>query len=172
MVYFMYGGFVFLALLTAVIAVWGRRDSNLKWLAIAAASIIVGGGYWGYNSLLSLPKPVSMEVVFRGTPQAEVLGYKIRYGEALYLYLDIEDFPYSYVIPWGKDKTKEMADELVETEGEAKKAGEVVYMNNPFGPVEEGESSTAGETVPDMFVSAPRVSRLLQKAAPKTLVLE
>lgn len=114
------------------LAVWAPRRLPVRAGALAVAALFMPLGYAGYSDLLSRPKPVSLEWWLASADEATVLGSRMREGDTLYLWLqlDREPEPRAYRMPWDR----RVAEELQAALGEAERNGTAVRMRLPFEP--------------------------------------
>jgi hypothetical protein len=143
---YLYSAIVLVAAALAAIAIRSPAPLALRAGAVVLAGALMATGYAGFAELLGRPKPASLEWAARNTPEATVLAAEMREGEAIYLWLQIEDFrePRAYVLPW----SLAAAQQLHQARGRADEAGTAVRMRGPFRDADEG-----GER---MFYAAPQ----------------
>ena len=126
---------VFIALLAvtallASIAIWSRRRTPVRTLAVVLTALFIPIGYLGVTQLLSQPKPMAHEWFKRHVDEATLLGVSVREGEAIYLWLRLDDSlePRYYVLPW----QQQLAEKLQNIVDEAIQEGASVTISNPF----------------------------------------
>ncbi|HEX9583575.1 MAG TPA: hypothetical protein VGB36_03625 [Gammaproteobacteria bacterium] len=127
---------LFFALLTGVaaalaaIAVWTPRKTYVRAAAVVVTAFFIPVGYLGLQDLLSKPKPMEHEWFKRHVDEAVVLGVSLEEGEAIYLWLRLDDSlqPRFYVLPW----RTQLAEKLQNLIDEAIQAGATVTIKNPF----------------------------------------
>ncbi len=143
---YLYGVIVLVAAALAAIAIRAPRPLALRAGAVVLAGALMATGYAGFAELLGRPKPASLEWVARNTTEATVLAADMREGEAIYLWLQLEDTPEprAYVLPWSMAAARQ----LHQAQGKAEEAGTTVRMRGPFRDADEG-----GER---MFYAAPQ----------------
>lgn len=138
---YLFAAVVALACTLATITVWAPRKLWIRVVAVVFAGLLIPTAYASLNELLSRPKPVSIEWARAATEEATVIGSSIREGEAIYLWLQIEDIaePRAYVLPW----SKQLAKQLHEAQKEVGKKGGTVGMRQPFeASVDENTTRT------------------------------
>lgn len=143
---YLYGAIVLVAAALAAIAIRAPRTLGLRAGAVVLAAALMATGYAGFAELLGRPKPADLEWVARNTPEATVLAADMREGEAIYLWLQLDDIrePRAYVLPWSMAAARQ----LHRARGKADEAGTTVRMRGPFRQADEG-----GER---MFYAAPQ----------------
>ena len=126
---------IFISLLAVVavlasIAVWSHRRTWIRALAVALTALFIPIGYLGVTQLLSQPKPMHHEWFKRHVDEATLLGVSLREGEAIYLWLRLDDSlePRYYVLPW----QQQLAEKLQNIVDEAIQDGASVTISNPF----------------------------------------
>ena len=124
--------------LTAILAnigLWSPRRLRVKVVALGALALLLPTLYFSMAELLGLPKPVQSEWAKRNLPEATVLAAKLEEGEAIYLWLAMEEstHPRAYVLPWNEN----MAKQLFEAEREAEANGTNLKMRLPFDGISE-----------------------------------
>jgi hypothetical protein len=128
------------AIILATIAVLAPRRLFVRAGAVAAASILLGSGYFGYADLLSRPKPVRLAWADRVAEDATLLGSSYQEGEAIYLWLKLPgvDEPRAYSLPWDPAQ----AESIEQARRDATKNGHAgtVRVRQPFG---RGDGDTA-----------------------------
>ena len=84
------------------------------------------------TELLSRPKPIGFEWFEREALSAVVLGVSFEEGEAIYLWLQLEDSPQPryYILPW----RQELAERLEQAVDDALSRGSTVTIATPFSP--------------------------------------
>ena len=121
-----------IALVTGL-ALMANAKSRPLWLrisALASAAALMTIGYTGFAELLGRAKPASLEWAERNLEEATVLASNLREGEAIYLWLQLDDAegPMAYLLPW----SKKAARQLKKAEREAKSRGTRVRVKRPF----------------------------------------
>lgn len=116
--------------LLASIAIWSHRRTAVRTLAVALTALLIPIGYLGVTQLLSQPKPMHHEWFKRHVDEATLLGVSVREGEAIYLWLRLDDSlePRYYVLPW----QQQLAEKLQNIIDEAIREGASVTIANPF----------------------------------------
>ena len=128
--FYLFMGVVLFAATSSGISVWAPIGLRTKLIAFASAVALIPFGYAAFGTLLSRPKPVSLEWVRASATEAVVLGATSREGEGIYLWLVLPDVaePRSYVLPWSRP----LAEQLQEAKREAEKRGTGLAMKMPF----------------------------------------
>ena len=113
-----------------LIAVCARRGLALRSGGLLLAVIIFLTGYAAFVELLGRVKPATLEWARRAVPEATVLAHQLSEDQAIYLWivLDDETEPRSYVLPWDEDQARQ----LHEAATSAKRIGTRVRMRGPF----------------------------------------
>lgn len=75
------------AIALATIAVLAPRRLFVRAGAVAAATFLLGAGYFGFADLLSRPKPMRMAFVESSSEDATLVSSTYTEGEAIYLLL-------------------------------------------------------------------------------------
>lgn len=116
--------------LLASIAIWSRRRASLRALCVVLTALLVPIGYLSITALLSQPKPMQHEWFKRHVDEATVLGVSLSEGQAIYLWLRLDDSlePRYYVLPW----QQQLAEKLQMLIDEAIRDGASVTITNPF----------------------------------------
>jgi hypothetical protein len=114
----------------ASIAIWSRRRTPVRTLAVVLTALFVPIGYIGITDLLSQPKPMQHEWFKRHVDEATLLGVSLSEGRAIYLWLRLDDSlePRYYVLPW----QQQLAEKLQNLVDEAIRDGASVTISNPF----------------------------------------
>lgn len=118
------------AALLATIAIWSDRRVSIRTSAVVLTALFVPIAYLGIAELLSQPKPMHHEWFKRHVDEATLLGVSVREGEAIYLWLRLDDSlePRYYVIPW----QQQLAEKLQNIVDEAINDGASVVISDPF----------------------------------------
>jgi len=121
-----------------LIAVGARHGVVLRTGGLLLAVIIFLTGYAAFAELLGRVKPASLEWARRAVPEATVVAHQMRENTAIYLWivLDDETEPRSYVLPWDEDQARQ----LHEASTSAKAKGTRVRMRGPFMKRQSDES--------------------------------
>ena len=116
--------------LLATIAIWSQRRLSIRTSAVVLTALFVPIGYLGVTELLSQPKPMQHEWFKRHVDEATLLGVSVREGEAIYLWLRLDDSlePRYYVLPW----QQQLAEKLQNLVDEAIQDGAAVIISDPF----------------------------------------
>jgi hypothetical protein len=116
--------------LLASIAIWSHRRTPVRTVAVVLTALFIPVAYLGVNQLLSQPKPMHHEWFKRHVDEATLLGVSVREGEAIYLWLRLDDSlePRYYVLPW----QQQLAEKLQNIIDEAIREGASVTISNPF----------------------------------------
>ncbi len=124
------GGALAVACVLTSISIWAPRKVAVRSAALAVAAIFVPLSYASFATLLSKPKPVSLEWIRASTEEANVLGATVREGEAIYVWLQMPDIPEprAYMLPW----SLELAKQLQDARREAEQQGTGLGMRLPF----------------------------------------
>ncbi len=143
---YLYGAMVLVAAGLAAIAIRSQHPLVLRGTAVVLAGALMATSYGGFVELLGRPKPADLEWVARNTSEATVLASDMREGEAIYLWLQLDDIdePRAYVLPWSLAAARQ----LHGAQGRAEENGTAVRMRTPFRDVDDG-----GER---MFYAAPQ----------------
>lgn len=114
----------------ATISIWSHRRAGVRILAVVLTALFIPLGYFGVTELLSQPKPMHHEWFKRHVDEATLLGVSVREGEAIYLWLRLDDSlePRYYVLPW----QRQLAEKLQNLIDEAIRDGASVTISNPF----------------------------------------
>jgi hypothetical protein len=116
--------------LLAAIAVWSWRRTAVRTLAVVLTALFIPIGYLSVTELLSQPKPMQHEWFKRHVDEATLLGVSVREGQAIYLWLRLDDSlePRYYVLPW----QQQLAEKLQNLVDEAIRDGASITISNPF----------------------------------------
>jgi len=119
-----------LVALLASIAIWSQRRTPIRSVAVILTALFIPIGYLGVVELLSQPKPMRHEWFKRHVDEATLLGVSVREGEAIYLWLRLDESlePRYYVLPW----QQQLAEKLQMLVDEAIRDGAAVTISNPF----------------------------------------
>jgi hypothetical protein len=114
----------------ASIAIWSPRRTPIRTTAVVLTALFIPLGYLGLSELLSQPKPMHHEWFKRHVDEATVLSVSVREGEAIYLWLRLDESlePRYYVLPW----RRELAEKLQNLIDEAIRENATVTIKNPF----------------------------------------
>lgn len=126
---------IFVALLSisallASITIWSHRRVSIRTGAVVLTALFIPIAYVGITELLSQPKPMQHEWFKRHVDEATLLGVSVREGEAIYLWLRLDDSlePRYYVLPW----QQQLAEKLQNIVDEAIRDGAAVVISEPF----------------------------------------
>jgi hypothetical protein len=127
---YLFGAAVLVASVLTSISIWAPRRVVVRASAFGLAILFVPISYASFASLLSKPKPVSLEWAQANAQEASVLGASIREGEAIYVWLQVPglDEPRAYTLPWNRD----VAQQLQEARRKAEEQGTGLSMRLPF----------------------------------------
>lgn len=127
---YLFGAAVLVASVLSSISIWAPRRVMVRASAFGLAMLFVPLCYASLASLLSKPKPVSLEWIRSNTAEAAVLGSTLREGEAIYIWLQVPgvDEPRAYTLPWNR----EVAQQLQEARRKAEQQGTGLGMRLPF----------------------------------------
>jgi len=119
--------------LTAIlvnIAIWAPRRLWIKLAALATAVCFLPLAYAGFAELLGRPKPAELQWSDGDHEAATVLAAQLREGEAIYLWLGLEDLsePRSFMLPW----SEAMARQLHGAQSEAEEGGMELRVRLPL----------------------------------------
>ncbi len=131
LIYF-FASTVALFALLAAIAIWSPRRTAIRVVALIASALLMPLGYVQLTELLSRPKPIDFEGFEREALSAVVLGASFEEGEAIYLWLQLENStkPRYYTLPW----RQELAERLEQAVDDATSRGSTVTIATPFSP--------------------------------------
>lgn len=137
------------AALLAVIAIWSPRKVWVKASAVIATSLFLPLSYAAFADLLSKPKPVDLEWAMRNVAEASVLSATFHEGEAIYLWLQLENVtePRAYMLPW----SQAVAEQLQQAQREAESNQNGLRMRQPF--------DASNENRKPMFYAPPQPAR-------------
>ncbi len=116
--------------LLATIAIWSQRRISIRTSAVVLTALFIPIAYLGVTELLSQPKPMQHEWFKRHVDEATLLGVSVREGDAIYLWLRLDDSlePRYYVLPW----QQQLAEKLQMLVDEAIEDGASVIISDPF----------------------------------------
>lgn len=128
--FIVFSGLLFVVAVLATIAIWSQRRTPVRTLAVIMTALFIPIGYLGVTELLSQPKPMQHEWFKRHVDEATLLGVSVREGEAIYLWLRLDDSlePRYYVLPW----QQQLAEKLQNLIDEAIRDGASVSISDPF----------------------------------------
>lgn len=114
----------------ASIAIWSPRRVRLRATAVVLTALFVPLGYFTLTEILSQPKPMEHEWFKSHVDEATVLGVSFDEGNAIYLWLRIEESmqPRYYMLPW----KPVLAERLQNYVDEAIRENAQVKIRNPF----------------------------------------
>ncbi len=138
-----------IAALLAVIAIWSPRKVWVKASAVIATSLFLPLSYAAFADLLSKPKPIDLEWAMRNVAEASVLSATFHEGEAIYLWLQLENVaePRAYMLPW----SQATAEQLQQAQREAENNQNGLRMRQPF--------DASNENRKPMFYAPPQPTR-------------
>jgi hypothetical protein len=127
---YVFGAVAVLAGAITSISIWAPRRLWVKLGALGGAALFLPAVYAGFAHLLSMPKPVVMEWWHAQAPEATVLGSSIREGEAIFVWLQLNQVPEprAFALPWSRD----LAEQLQAAQREAEQNQSHVQMRLPF----------------------------------------
>jgi len=98
--------------------------------AVSLTALFIPLAYLALNELRSQPKPVDSEYFKHDVGEAQVLGFALHEGEAIYLWLRLAETaePRYYVLPW---RTRD-AERLQKLTHQALRDGGAVRIKTPF----------------------------------------
>lgn len=113
----------------------GYSRSWMRWLVVAAVIANIPAVYIAATELLGLPKPQHAERLRTDTKAAEVRGWHIVRGKAIYLLLYAPQWglPRYYVYPW-TEGSEETAGQLRQGWQRAQDGKLPLFMVRPFDP--------------------------------------
>ena len=125
----LFAGLTVLAGVLGSISIWTPRKVWLKCAALCTLSFFLPVAYFTMTDLLSRPKPADLEWLHRQADQAQVLGTRMKEGEAIYVWLQMEGVkePRAYVLPWDQQLARQMHGAKREAESE----GRPLMMGKP-----------------------------------------
>ncbi len=114
----------------AAIAIRAPRPMLMRVGAIVLAGFLMVSAYAGYAELLGRPKPTNFEWAARNVSEAVVLAAEMREGEAIYLWLQLDENPEprAYTLPW----SLQAARQLHRARAQAEQRGTAVRVRGPF----------------------------------------
>jgi hypothetical protein len=95
-----FAGLTLLFAALAAIALWSRRKSLFKMVALGLVIIALPLGAFAYVDLLAKPKPLHLE--HRDLGEIEIISAYLKEGEAIYLWVNVADAPRFYEMPWNE----------------------------------------------------------------------
>ncbi len=127
------------------VTIWSPQRLAVKVGALALSVALMASSYGAFAELLGRPKPASLEWVAR-TEGATVVGARLREGEAIYLWLELESpsEPRAYVLPWSQANARQLQRAMQEVES---KGGQVRMR----GPIQSQQ-----ETQEPLFYTQPQ----------------
>lgn len=149
-----FAGVTALAGILGSISIWTPRKVWMKCAALCTLAFFLPVAYFTMTDLLSRPKPADLEWLHRQVNQAQVLGTRMKEGEAIYVWLEMEGVtePRAYVLPWDKQLAKQMHGAKREAESE----GRPLMMGKPFQPsLEQREKKFYAAPQPKLPAKAP-----------------
>lgn len=127
------------------IGICSPRKLWLKSAAVATVALILPVAYLSLAELLGRPKPMHLEWQQIELNEGNVVGFDLREGEAIYLWLRIDGVsePRSYVLDWDQQRAQQLHD----AEREAQAQGTQVRLRL---------SARKGERVAPVFYATPQ----------------
>lgn len=127
---YLFAAVVLIAAILASIAIWAPRVTFTRIVALVVALAFIPLAYIQMIEMLSKPKPVTHEWYDNKVEKAEVLSVSLDEGQAIYLWLRLDDAvqPRYYVMPWAQSTAEELEDAIEEA---ARKNGTVI-LRKPF----------------------------------------
>lgn len=121
-----------LAALLATLAIWAPRRTAVRMTAVVLTALLLPASYLGFTTLLSQPKPITMEWLESGAGEATVLGAVIREGEGIYVWIQPEGGPTPryYVLPWDLKQAQQLQSAM----RDADKNQNGLKMRSPYEP--------------------------------------
>jgi hypothetical protein len=128
--YYVFAAAALVAGAFASIAIWAPRPTRVRMLALGTAVLFLPLVYLQILEVLSKPKPVSFEWYQHQTDGVELVSTSFDEGRAIYLWLrlDGEAAPRSYVMPWNV----RLAEKLEDAVEEAVRRNSTVRLKKPF----------------------------------------
>ena len=127
---YLFVGFVVLATVLGLIAVWARRRLWVRVCAVVMVGGLMGLQFFALTDLLSRPKPTTLAYGQKAVDEAMVLAATIDEGKAIYLWLRVPGTPEPryYAMDWDHED----AVALQRAIREAGHHGTAVMMRSPF----------------------------------------
>lgn len=147
----LYAGLAVAAAALASIAVWSRRRPFWKTVAVGLLAALVAIGYFSHSTLLSRPKPLSLEMT--GVTGARVLSAALREDEAIYLWLAVEETPRFYAMPWDTG----VAQRLQAVMRETRRSGHDVVIRPADETAAPAEAREGGPEVHTFYAVPPPI---------------
>lgn len=118
---------------------------NGRWKVAAVLTFIAMTGtvFAGSFELLGKPKPISLE--FRNLKGSTILAYTFVEGTAIYLWLDRNGVPMTFVLPWSTEQAQDIQDAV---EGAAKIGGTAQLNPNIDGVPDAPDTGDISDVVP------------------------
>lgn len=117
MTFFWYSviGLIFWAAVLSIVCIWSRQDTKGRSAAIALFLISIPAIFGLFSQTLGNPRPYTWEQLktFKNVDYL-ILGYKIDYEKAIYIYLNREGEPLSLVLEWNQETAQELQDVMKE----------------------------------------------------------
>ncbi len=131
----LFAGLTAVAAALAAIVVWAPRRPGVKFAALALTACLLLLGYLGLAELAGRPKFVRDEWLRAHTPEAEVLAFDLREGEAIYLWLRLPGLtePRAYRLSWELS----LARQLQQAAQAAERARTGLAMRLPFAAAQD-----------------------------------
>jgi len=129
-IYYLFAGAAGTALALGSLAIWAPRPARVRIIAVVIVALFLPALYLQMLEMLSKPKPMSFEWYQANTDLAQLLGVSMVEGEAIYLWLLLDDQrePRSYKVPWNL----ELAEKLEDSVDEAVRRGATIVLRKPF----------------------------------------
>jgi hypothetical protein len=117
------------------LAIWAPRRALVRGCALVLVAALLPLGYAGFSTLLSRPKPASLEWARRSLPEAKIVGAYMVEGKAIYLWLLVPGTvtPRYYAFPW----SVKLAQQLARAQQAARRQGVRVRIRRPFGELKD-----------------------------------
>ncbi len=147
----LYAGLAVAAAALSSIAVWSRRRPFWKTVAVGLLAALVAIGYFSHSTLLSRPKPLSLEMT--GVTGARVLSAALREDEAIYLWLAVEETPRFYAMPWDTG----VAQRLQAVMRETRRSGHDVVIRPADEAAAPAEAREGGPEVHTFYAVPPPI---------------
>lgn len=118
------------ALALGSLAIWAPRPTLVRIVAVVIVALFLPLMYLQMLEMLSKPKPMSYEWYEASADHAQVLGVSMIEGEAIFLWLRIDESaePRSYKVPWNN----KLAEKLEDGIDEAIRRGATIVLRKPF----------------------------------------
>lgn len=129
-IYYLFAGTAGIALALASLAIWAPRRTPVRVVAVVIVALFLPVLYLQMLEMLSKPKPISFEWYEANAERAQLLGVTMNEGQAIYLWLLLDDLsePRAYKVPWDL----KLAEKLEDSVDEAVRRGATIVLRKPF----------------------------------------